>query len=141
YSNDSQYPGLGPGPGGGGRRRRRSRRRNRSGGGGMMPGADMPSAPPIDVAPGELVPASGVLWIKPNGAGMLVQPSNNYVPQPGDPIVPRSLVEKLHLQAGLELSGSARRAGNNLEFIGLEQVEGLSLEEFREARRPFSELI
>src|SRR5213592_513707 len=140
YQNDQgQYPGQGPG---GGRRRRRSRRRNRGGpGGGMPPGAEMPGAPPIDVAPGELVPTSGVLWIKPNGTGMLVQPANNYVPQPGDPIVPRSLVEKLHLQAGLELSGSARRAGNNLEFIGLEQVEGLSLEEFRESRRPFSELI
>ena len=107
----------------------------------MMPGADVSSAPPIDVAPGELIPASGVLWIKPNGAGMLVQPQNNYVPTAGDAIVPRSIVEKLHLQAGLHLSGSARRAGNNLEFIGLEQVEGLSLEEFRESRRPFSELI
>jgi transcription termination factor Rho len=139
YSNEQQYPG---GPGGGGRRRRRSRRRNRSGGGGgMPPGADMPSAPPIDVAPGELDPAAGVLWIKPNGTGMLVQPQNNYVPTPGDSIVPRSIVEKLHLQAGLHLSGSSRRAGNNLEFIGLEQVEGLSLEEFRESRRPFSELI
>src|SRR5207244_7180833 len=138
YQNDQQYPG---GPGGGGRRRRRSRRRNRGGGGGMPPGAEMPSAPPIDVAPGELVPASGVLWIKPNGTGMLVQPQNNYVPTPGDSIVPRSIVEKLHLQAGLHLSGSSRRAGNNLEFIGLEQVEGMSLEEFRESRRPFSELI
>ncbi len=102
---------------------------------------DMTSAPPIDVAPGELVPASGVLWIKPNGTGMLVQPQNNYVPTPGDSIVPRNIVEKLHLQAGLYLSGSSRRAGNNLEFIGLEQVEGMSLEDYRESRRPFSELI
>jgi transcription termination factor Rho len=140
YPNDSQqYPGQGPG--GGGRRRRRSRRRNRpGGGGGMMAGPDLPPAP-IDVAPGELVPSSGVLWIKPNGTGILVQPSNNYVPQAGDSIVPRSIIERLHLQAGLHLSGSARRAGNNLEFIGLEQVEGLSLEDFRESRRPFSELI
>jgi transcription termination factor Rho len=138
YPNDSQYPGSGPG---GGRRRRRSRRRSRGGGGGMAPGAEMPAAPPIDVAPGELIPASGVLWVKPNGTGILVQPANNYAPQPGDPIVPRSIVEKLHLQAGLQLTGSARRAGNNLEFIGLEQVEGMSLEEFRESRRPFSELI
>src|SRR5436853_359306 len=52
-----------------------------------------------------------------------------------------NVVEKLHLQAGLHLSGSSRRAGNNLEFVGLEQVEGLSLEEYRESRRPFSELI
>src|SRR5438132_6598852 len=138
FSSDAQYPG-----GGGGRRRRRSRRRHRGGGGGGMPlaGDMVSSAPPMEVASGELVPTSGVLWIKPNGGGVLVQPSNNYVPQAGDALVPRSLTERLHLQAGLMLAGSARRAGNNLEFIGLEQVEGMSLEEYREARRPFSELI
>src|SRR5262245_36756728 len=136
YPPDQQFPGGG----GGGRRRRRSRRRKQGGGGGY-PGPEMPAAPPLDIAPGELVPASGVLWVKPNGAGLLVQPSNNYVPQPGDSIVPRFIIERLHLQAGLLLSGSSRRAGNNLEFIGLEQVEGLSLEEYRDSRRPFSELI
>ena len=87
------------------------------------------------------MPVSGVLWIKPNGTGMLVQPANNYVPQQTDAIVPRSVVEKLHLQQGLLLSGNARRAGNNLEFVTLEQIEGMPVEEYREARRPFSELI
>jgi transcription termination factor Rho len=82
-----------------------------------------------------------VLFIKQNGTGILVQPENNYYVMPGDPIVPRTLVEKLHLQAGLEISGSARRAGNNLEFIGLETIEGMTVEEYRDARRPFSELI
>jgi transcription termination factor Rho len=126
-----------------GRRRRRSRRRGRNRGpGGGGGGPDMMSpAPPIDIAPGELVAASGVLYIKPNGTGILVSAENNFVPQPGDAIVPRSTIEKLHLQAGLMLSGSARRAGNNLEFVGLEQVEGMALEEYRESRRPFSELI
>ncbi|MEK6371547.1 MAG: transcription termination factor Rho [Acidobacteriota bacterium] len=110
----------------------------------MAPGADVGlGLPPAaaEIPSGELIPSSGVLWIKPNGTGVLVQSSNNYVPQQGDPIVPRSVVEKLHLQQGLHLAGSARRAGNNLEFIGLEQVEGMSLEEYRENRRPFSELI
>src|SRR5436305_13344457 len=87
YPNDSQFPGAGPG--GGGRRRRRSRRRSRNGGP-MPPGAESSVPLPIDIAPGELIPASGVLWIKPNGTGMLVQPANNYVAQPGDPIVPRT---------------------------------------------------
>jgi transcription termination factor Rho len=96
---------------------------------------------PIDVPPGELVPVKGVLYIKPSGSGMLVDVANNFVPQPGDPLVPRSIVERLHLDAGLEIAGSARRTGNGLEFVGLEQVEGQSLEEFRESRRPFSELI
>jgi transcription termination factor Rho len=101
-------------------------------------------APPAqleNIAPGELVPARGVLFVKQNGAGVLVQAENSYHPTAGDPIVPRSLIERLHLQAGLEITGQARRAGNNLEFIGLETVEGMSLEEYRDARRPFSELI
>src|SRR6185295_6018627 len=51
------------------------------------------------------------------------------------------MIDKLHLQAGLHLGGSARRTGNGLEFIGLETIEGMTLEEYRESRRPFSELI
>jgi len=128
------------GAGGGAGRRRRSRSRRR---GGKPQGysGDMQQAPPIDLPAGELAPVSGVLWIKPNGTGLLVQPANNYVPTVGDAIVPRPVIERLHLQAGLMLAGSARRAGNNLEFVGLEQVEGMALEEYRESRRPFSELI
>jgi transcription termination factor Rho len=137
-SGDSQ-PFNNDGSGGAGRRRRsRSRRR-----GGKPQGysGDMQQAPLIDLPPGELAPVSGVLWIKPNGTGLLVQPANNYVPTAGDAIVPRPVIERLHLQAGLMLVGSARRAGNNIEFVGLEQVEGMALEEYRESRRPFSELI
>ncbi len=103
--------------------------------------AETSSAPPIDIAPGELTPASGVLYIKPNGAGLLVQVENNFVPVATDSIVSRSMIEKLHLQQGLLLGGSARRAGNNLELVGLETIEGMPLEEYRESRRPFSELI
>jgi transcription termination factor Rho len=135
--NDQNYGGGG----GGGRRRRRSRRR-RQGGGGGGGGAYVAETPlPIDLPAGETMPVSGVLWVKPNGTGMLVQPANNYVPQQTDAIVPRSVVEKLHLQQGLMLSGSARRAGNNLEFVQLDQIEGMPIEDYREARRPFSELI
>src|SRR5947209_20317661 len=69
-----------PGGGGGGRRRRRSRRRNRGGGGGgMAPGAEILSTAPLEIPSGELIPTSGVLWVKPNGNGVLVQPANNYV--------------------------------------------------------------
>src|ERR1700682_4130502 len=71
-------PGPGPGgPGGGGRRRRRSRHRRRGGGGGMMP-QDGTSAP-IEVPSGELFPTGGVLYIKPNGTGLLVKAEKNYV--------------------------------------------------------------
>jgi transcription termination factor Rho len=125
-----------------GRRRRRSRRRGRNRGQGGGGGGTEVSQAPIDVTPGELVAASGVLYVKPNGGGILVSVDNNYVPQPGDPIVPRSMVEKLHLQPGLHINGSARRLGNGgLELMGLEQIEGMALEEYRESRRPFSELI
>ena len=100
------------------------------------------SVPPQEIPAGELAPASGVLYLKANGSGLLVNPANNYVPQPGDAIVPRSMIERLHLQPGLLLAGSARRGGNGgLELVGLEQVEGMPLEEYRESRRPFSELI
>src|SRR2546428_402636 len=129
-------PGQGPGPGGGGRRRRRSRHRRRAQ---MM--QEEGTTTPLEAPSGELIPTNGVLYIKPNGTGILVQGDNNFVPQQGDPIVPRSMVDRLHLQPGLHLAGSARRAGNNLEFVGLEQVEGMSMEEYRESRRPFSELI
>jgi transcription termination factor Rho len=107
----------------------------------MFPQDTSGGAAPVEVTSGELLPSSGVLFIKPNGSGILVQSASNYVPQPGDAIVPRSMIDRLHLQPGLMLAGSARRAGNNVEFVGLEQVEGLSLEEYRESRRPFSELI
>jgi len=145
--NEAQRPqqfadGGGSGPG---RRRRRSRR-GREGGGaaGGRPQREQNgggSSAPIDIAPGELFPASGVLFVKQNGAGLLVDPANNYYPQPGDTIVPRSTIERLHLLPGLLLGGSARRTGNGLELIGLETVEGMPLEEYRESRRPFSELI
>ncbi|HEX2835575.1 MAG TPA: transcription termination factor Rho [Thermoanaerobaculia bacterium] len=99
------------------------------------------SPAPVDINPAELVPATGVLFIKQNGAGLLVDPANNYHPQQGDTIVPRSMIERLHLQGGLMIGGSARRTGNGLELVGLETVEGVTLEEYRESRRPFSELI
>jgi len=131
------------GGGGAGRGRRRRSRRGRSGrDDGPRPRQENGSAaPPIDVAPGELVTVGGVLYVKPNGSGLLVDPAANYYPQVGDPIVPRSTIERLHLLPGLFLGGSARRTGNGLELIGLESIEGMPVEEYREGRRPFSELI
>jgi len=125
------------GAGAGGRRRRRQRHRGRARGGPMTPETSAPI--PTDIPASELTPVSGVHYIKPNGAGLLVNSINNYAPQPGDSVVPRSVIEKLHLQGGLHLTGNARRAQNgNLEMIALEAVEGMPLEEYRESRRPFS---
>src|SRR5437764_9363804 len=59
------------GSGPGAQRRRRRRQRSR---GGREAGSPLPpEAPiPVDIAPGELTPVSGVLYIKPNGGGLLV---------------------------------------------------------------------
>jgi transcription termination factor Rho len=129
-----------PGDRPGGRRRRRSRHRGRTRDGQPMREGSS-NAPPIDIPVGELAPTNGVLFLKSNGAGLLVKPENNYVPTAGDAVVPRSMIERLHLQPGLLLAGSARRTGSGLELVGLESVEGMALEEYRESRRPFSELI
>jgi transcription termination factor Rho len=145
--------GNGPSPGneasngqyaaaGGGRRRRRSRRSRGGSNGERQRGQENGSSQPVEIVPGELVSATGVLFIKPNGSGILVDPANSYQPQQGDPIFPRPLIEKLHLQAGLMLGTSARRLSNgNLEVVSLDTVEGMTLEEYRDSRRPFSELI
>ena len=136
--NDSQLAADGT------RRRRRSRRgRGRGEGreGRSVAQENGSSAPPIDIPPGELAPVSGVLFIKANGTGILVDPSNNYYVQPGDPIVPRNVVERMHLQAGLAIGASARRTGNGVEVVTVETVEGMPIEEYRDSRLPFSELI
>jgi transcription termination factor Rho len=127
--------------GGGGRRRRRSRRGR--GRGDSMPRQEMPmnGGPALELAPGETIDAKGVLFVKPNGTGILVSPDNSYYLQPGDPIVPRNFIERLHLQPGLALAGQARRSGNGLEFVNLDTIEGMTVDEYRESRRPFSELI
>src|SRR4051794_30819008 len=65
------------------RRRRRSRQRGGPGGGDRYERSAEPYVPPTDIAPGELTEVSGVLHIKPNGVGILVNAANNYVPQPG----------------------------------------------------------
>jgi len=97
--------------------------------------------PVLDLAPGETIDVRGILFIKQNGTGVLVNPDNSYHPVAGDPIVPRNVIERLHIQGGLQLEGQARRAGNSLEFVSLDRIEGMTVDEYRDARRPFSELI
>src|SRR5689334_8957660 len=95
-----QFRDGGGGDFGRGRRRRRSRRRGGGGGGPQME-REAPYIPPTDIPPGELTEVTGVLYVKPNGAGMLVKAENNFVPQQGDTIVPRGVIERLHLDPGL----------------------------------------
>jgi len=106
-----------------------------------MDRGDAPYTPPVDIPPGELTEVTGVLYVKPNGAGILVKAENNFVPQVGDTIVPRGVIERLHLDPGLLVKGNARRTGNGFEFVSLDAIEGMPVEEFRDSRHPFSELI
>ncbi|HVR38125.1 MAG TPA: transcription termination factor Rho [Thermoanaerobaculia bacterium] len=136
--SSQQYSGGG---GGAGRRRRRSRRGRSRGPEGNRPYDSAAPSTPIEVGTGELVETKGVLFIKQNGVGLLVDPDNNYQPQQGDPIVPRGVIERLHLQGGLSLTGQGRRTGNGLEFVQLDTIEGMPVEQYRDSRLPFSELI
>ncbi|MFZ2491937.1 MAG: transcription termination factor Rho [Thermoanaerobaculia bacterium] len=127
--------------GDGARGRRRRSRRGRGRGEGAGPSENGNGTNGAPVVSGEPIAVSGVLWVKPNGTGVLVDPAAGYYPQPGDPIVPRPVVERLHLQAGLHLTGTGRRTANGSEFTTLELIEGVPVEEYRDSRRPFSELI
>ncbi|MGA7614885.1 MAG: transcription termination factor Rho [Thermoanaerobaculia bacterium] len=120
-------------PGG---RRKRSRRRRRS------DGHQAPAqGQPRETTSGEPVEVTGILHIKPNGGGVLVSPQNDYVPQPGDAIVPRPMVDRQRLLAGLKISGTARRGGNNTELTSIEKIEDMPVEQYWESRRAFSDLI
>ena len=78
-SGDQSFNNDGAGGGAGRRRRNRSRRR---GGHSQGYSGDMQQAPPIDLPAGELAPVSGVLWIKPNGTGLLARRGNVIVRRP-----------------------------------------------------------
>ena len=47
-----------------------------------MDRGDAPYTPPVDIPPGELTEVTGVLYVKPNGAGILVNTSLNAFSEP-----------------------------------------------------------
>src|ERR1700682_3767531 len=93
------------GPGAG--RRRRGRHRKGRGDAPMTRDVGAGGGPAVDVPPGELAQVKGVLFIKPSGTAILVAAATNFVPQQGYPIVPPSTIERLHLDPGLEIAGTA----------------------------------
>lgn len=121
------------------RRKKRRRRRGSTGGGGNGAGQQVERIPPSQQ--GETTPVDGVLYVKPNGQGLLVQSSNNYSPAPGDALVPRGIIDKHRLEQGIGLSGIGIYRSNGLELQTLEQIEGMPIEEYQELRRPFQDLI
>src|ERR1051325_11224424 len=84
--------------------------------------------------------ASGVLQISEKGYGFLRQADSNYLPGPKDIFVPRNLIQKYSLREGVDVSGETSISQDNRgraqsdQMMTVEQVNGLSLEEY--ARRP-----
>jgi len=102
------------------RRRRRPRRRKR------------PQGPPIQV--------DGYLWVRDNGGPLLVSPQRNFVASRTDPTVPAELVNPLHLDSGLLLTGEAL-SGDRPRMSKIDTIEGLEPADYRSRAIPFSELI
>ena len=102
------------------RRRRRPRRRKR------------PQGPPIEV--------EGYLWVRDNGGPLLVSPKRNFVADRTDPTVPSELINPLHLESGLALTGQAI-SGDRPRMSTIETIEGLEPEVYRSKAIPFTELI
>ncbi|MBW3671044.1 MAG: transcription termination factor Rho [Acidobacteria bacterium] len=121
------------------RRKKRRRRRGGGGGGGNAAAQQAERIPPSQQ--GETTAVDGVLYVKSNGQGLLVQPSNNYSPAPGDALVPRGIIDKHRLEQGIRLSGIGIYRSNGLELQTLEQIEEMPVEEYQELRRPFQDLI
>jgi transcription termination factor Rho len=71
---------------------------------------------------------------------MLVDPKRAFVPNNSDPLVPKELVGKLHLESGLFLQGKAH-SGDRPRLFEIESIEEMPPEEYRSKAIPFSELI
>jgi transcription termination factor Rho len=102
------------------RRRRRPRRRKK------------PQGPPIQV--------EGYLWVRDNGSPLLVSPVRNFVADRNDPTVPGELLNPLHLESGLLLTGQAV-SGDRPRMSEIETIEGLEPDDYRSKAIPFSELV
>lgn len=137
-NNNNNNRGGGGGGGGGGYRGRGGNRRR---GGGQGYDNQNSNEPDFKVSD-ELVPASGVLEMHPNGYGFLRDPLTNFVRERSDPFVPGTMIEKYGLREGIMLSGMVqqqrRDQGPRLrelldiegsapdDYIGVKQFENLT---------------
>jgi transcription termination factor Rho len=91
--------------------------------------------------------ASGVLELNQKGFGFLRQANNNYLPAPTDVFVPRAMIERLSLRAGLHLTGTARPSDDSrrknhraYQLAAIDRVNDLTCRDY--ARAPeFAQLI
>lgn len=80
--------------------------------------------------------ASGVLQINEKGFGFLRQAGSNYLPSPKDVFIPRSIIQRLSLREGVDITGAIspprqdRGRGQSDQLTTVEQVNGLSLDQY-----------
>jgi transcription termination factor Rho len=142
--NQAGRPGEARGDGGNRRRRRRRGRRGRGpatpqGGGPQLLGpngqpgpapAGGNGLPPPQAQPGgQAQPevteeVEGVLQFEGKGNGYLRDPKRSYLPQPFDVEVPRWLIDRMHLQAGLLVKGQAATKNMKRVLTKIDTLEG-----------------
>jgi transcription termination factor Rho len=85
----------------------------------------------------------GILQVMPEGHGFLRYAANDFNPEPGDPWVPREIVQTMALETGVELDASAVPSSRPGFPPGVSQVatiNGVSLETYKK-RIPFKSLV
>ncbi|QDV72933.1 hypothetical protein Spa11_11180 [Botrimarina mediterranea] len=134
---NNQNNNQGGGQGGRGNFRNRNNQRRRGPGGYDQQGDKEGD---FDVS-ADLVPASGVLEMHPNGYGFLRDPSTNFVRERTDPFVPGTIIEKYGLREGIMLSGMVQqqRRDQGPRMRELLDVEGLEPDKYL-AIKPFDSL-
>ncbi|WP_145383534.1 transcription termination factor Rho [Botrimarina mediterranea] len=134
---NNQNNNQGGGQGGRGNFRNRNNQRRRGPGGYDQQGDKEGD---FDVS-ADLVPASGVLEMHPNGYGFLRDPSTNFVRERTDPFVPGTIIEKYGLREGIMLSGMVQqqRRDQGPRMRELLDVEGLEPDKYL-AVKPFDSL-
>jgi transcription termination factor Rho len=152
--NQSGFQGP-PGFGGGGRRRRGRGRRGGGGGqgqhqrhgqgaGGAVQDRPLRGIAELPVPEGEAnIQAAGVLQVMPEGHGFLRAPANDFNAEPGDPWVPREIVQTMGLETGVEIDGLAvasTRPGFPNGVARVNSINAQSLEAYRK-RVPFKALV
>jgi transcription termination factor Rho len=70
-------------------------------------------------------PIDGVLDIDHRGNGRLRNPRFNFLPQQDDPDVPRHMIDRDRLRAGVYLTGQAVRRNGRLQLVKTDSVEGI----------------
>lgn len=86
-------------------------------------------------------PVRGFLSVDGDGKATLVRNMRTLLPQSDDPLVDRNLVEKWHLQPGLEVEGETAVSNSQRAIVAkITRIEGMPPEVYRQKAVPFSEL-